>query len=160
MDAGPTNFNLTTTYERDAVGEWSRRGRAGNDTLHTVNALNQVVREQWRPVDTTNGPASAHQRDFFYDANANLVRSDAENRDEAGALVLANPAFTTTFAYDILDDRLSDTQEVDAGSSVVTANAYDANQDPSLTRFGEATAAHEPFNTVQTLRDERDLVCA
>jgi len=150
-------LNLTTTYEYDAVGNLTRAVDArGNNTLYTVNALNQIVRERSRAVDTTNGPVRC-QRDSFYDANNNIVRVDTENRDDTGAIVAGNPAFTITYAYDILDDRLSTTQEVDATSSVGTGYAYDANQNRILVRYGEATAGRDPFNTVQTLYDERDL---
>jgi YD repeat-containing protein len=156
VDSG--GLNLTTTYEYDAVGNLTRAVDARtNDTLYSVNALNQVVRERSRAVDTTNGPVR-YQRDFFYDANNNLVRSDLENRDDNGLLDLINPTFTTTYAYDILDDRLSVTQEADLAASVVTAYSYDANQNKMLVRHGEATAGRDPFNTVQTLYDERDLV--
>jgi len=158
VDAGSAKFNLTTTYEYDPVGNRVRLvDPRGNDTLYSVNALNQVVRQSSREVATLTGPVR-YERDTFYDANDNVVRVDVQNRDDTGAVVGANPVFTTTYAYDILDGPLSTTQEVDAAANVVTAYAYDANQNRRLMRQGEAVNGHDPFNVVQDLHDERDLL--
>jgi len=55
------------------------------------------------PVTGTNAAtASRIATDYFYDAGGLLRRCDVEHRDETGALVAANPAFSTFFVYDQL----------------------------------------------------------
>jgi RHS repeat-associated protein len=172
VDSGPTNLNLTTIYEYDAVGNVTRViDPRTNDTLYAYNALNQLVRK-------SSPPASGGIRDtnfYWYDANNNRVRADMVNRNDSGALQ-ANTALTTITEYDILDQITREVREkgsANLADSVVTYNGipggsqpqfltaeyrYDANQNWSLTRFGQATSGADPFNTVSNLYDERDLV--
>jgi RHS repeat-associated protein len=152
------NLNLTTTYEYDSTGNLTRTiDPMGFDTLYSVNSLNQVVRESSPQVSTPSGLVR-YNRDTFYDANNNVVQIDVQNRDDTGAVVAGNPAFTTASTYDILNDLLTTTQERDTNNNVVTAYGYDANQNRTLTRFGEANAGRQTNNTVQTIYDERDMV--
>ncbi|MBI3850278.1 MAG: hypothetical protein HY298_08320 [Verrucomicrobia bacterium] len=153
VDAG--GFNLTTTYEYDAVGNLVRRvDPRTNDTLYAVNALNQIVRRTSR--ETTNGSGVRYQRDYFYDANNNLVRVDIEDKDETGALRPGSP-LTTTFAYDSLNFLTARMEEEEVGYDVVTQYQYDANRNRTLVRFGAATSGADSNNVVQMLYDERDL---
>ena len=147
------NLALTTRYEYDSVGHVVRKiDPRGNDTLYTVNALDQVVSERSPPI--------AGQRIetlSTYDANDNLVQRDVENRNENGVL-RANTHVTTSWLYGILNERTRETREVDAASSLATEYAYDANRNQTLVRKGEAVAGIQPANTLTTQYDERDLV--
>ncbi len=147
---------LTTTYEYDLVGNILRTVDArGNDTLRTVNQLDQVVRTLSRPVDPGN--SIRYEVDTFYDANDNVVRADVQNRDETHTLY-PNAAITTLYDYDILDKCIRVTQEIDPGNNVVVEYEYDAQRNRVLVRDGEATNGTQPTNTTTTLYDERDLV--
>ncbi|MDC1287530.1 PKD domain-containing protein, partial [Gammaproteobacteria bacterium] len=153
IDAG--NFNLTTQYEYDVVGNVVRLvDPRGNDTQYVVNQLDQTVRRISRPVG--NGLTARYQQDTFYDANNNVIRHDIQNVDDQGN-VSANAAFTTTYEYEILDEVTRVSREVDANKTIVEEYEYDANRNRTLTRTGEATNGNQPANVIQTLYDERDL---
>jgi YD repeat-containing protein len=151
-----TAFALTTAYEYDSVGNATRIvDPQGNDRLFTYNALDQVVRGLSREVVPGAGPRYETLR--FYDANDNVVRVDVENRDDSGA-VQANTHYTTEYVYDILDYVVRKTEEVDAGSNLVTEFEYDGNRNRTVTRLGEATNGNQPTNTETRSYDERDLL--
>ncbi len=155
-EAGDPGIEITTTYEYDCLGRVTRvidpRGR---DDLYLHNELDQVVRHQSRPYDDLVGVR--FETLVFYDANDNVVRTDVENRDETGALQ-PNTHLTTTLDYDALDRLTSRTSEVDGPDVVTEEYEYDANDNRTLVRSGEAVAGGDPNNVVRTLYDERDLV--
>jgi len=172
VDAG--GFALTTTFEYDPVGNLVRAVEArGNDTHYTVNRLNQVVRETSREV--TPGSGLRYARDYYYDANDNLVRVDVENRDDSGALQ-TNTHQSTIVDYEILNRVARVAREKGSAHPlngvlnyeaiafalrpqfVVTEYAYDANRNRTRVGFGEATAGFDPFNVVASTFDERDLL--
>ncbi len=153
VDAG--NLALTTIYEYDLVGNIIRKvDPRGNDTQYEMNALDQIVRESSRVVG--GGLNNRYQRDFFYDANNNLIRIDIQNIDEIGVLQ-SNTHFTTTFVYEILNNFVSKTEEIDGTSEIVTEYTYDRNRNQTLIRYGEAVKGNQPKNTVLIVYDERDL---
>ena len=155
VDAG--GLNLATTFEHDAVGNVIRTiDPKGNDLLHTVNSLDQVVRVLSREVRA--GTGIRYATDTYYDANDNVVRIDLPNLDDMGQPIAGNPVLTTTKEYDILNMVLRETVEVDPARNVTTEYAYDGNRNRVLTRFGEAVNGNQPLNTVHTEYDERDLV--
>ncbi len=155
VDAGVDNFNLTTAYEYDLVGNVVRTvDPRGHDTLYVVNPLDQVVREISREV--TEGSNVRYERDVFYDANNNIARRDIQNIDETGQLQ-TNTHFTTTYEYEILNYLVRESQEVDADHSIVTEHRYDNNRNRVLTRYGEATNGNQANNTMAMAYDERDL---
>src|SRR5207249_4175818 len=79
VDAG--GFALTTRYEYNAVGRLVRKiDPRGNDTLYTVNQLDQVVLELSRAVQLPLGQ-TRYQRTRFYDANNNVIRAEVRNID-------------------------------------------------------------------------------
>ncbi len=152
---GP-NLGLTTTYEYDLAGNVIRHiDPRGHDTQYVVNQLDQVVREISREV--TDGSGVRYQRDTFYDANDNVIRRDVQNIDERGVLQ-ANTHFTTTYEYEILNNLIRMTEEVDPQNSIITEYQYDNNRNRTLVRYGEATNGHQPANVLRTVYDERDLV--
>jgi RHS repeat-associated protein len=150
------NFALTTTYEYDARGNVVRTiDPLGHDTTNIVNELNQVVRQISRQI-TNNFGTFRYERDTTYDANDKVVQTDVQNLDEQGVLQ-TNAYFTTTYTYDELNELTNVTQEVDPTHNIVTQYAYDANNNRTLVRLGQATSGADPYNTVTTLYDERNL---
>lgn len=157
VDAG--GFNLTTRYEYDLVGNVVRKvAPRGQDTLYTVNAFDQVVREI--SAEVLPGSGVRYSKDFFYDANNNLVRVEVQNRaalEDGGGMVATNPTWTTTYDYEVLNYLIRKSEEVEPGRFAITEYAYDGNRNRTLTRFGEATAGRQSNNVVRMLYDERDL---
>ena len=97
IDGG--GWTLISTYEYDNVGNLVRFvDPRGNDTLFTVNALNQAVRVQSPEL----AAGIRYEKLSWYDVNDNLVRTDMVNRNEAGALG-ANTHFTTICEFDALN---------------------------------------------------------
>ena len=155
IDVG--GFALKTAWAYDARGNATTiTDPRGNDRQYTFNQLDQVVRERSEEVQ----PGSAVRYDVLtsYDANDNVVRRDIQNVDSQGTEVAANPAFTTTFEYEVLNYVTRKTEEVDPGHNIVTEYAYDKNRNQTLTRYGEATNGNQPENTTTMVYDERNLV--
>jgi len=150
------NLGLTTTFRYDAVGNIvSVTDPRGNDSQIVYNQLDQVVRTLSREVE--DGSGIRYERDYFYDANNNVVRVDVQNRDEDGALQ-ANTHFSTVWEYEILNNPIARTEEVDSDTQIVTEFEYDGNRNLVLFRKGEATNGNQPQNVVAFTYDERDLL--
>ncbi len=170
------NFELTTTYEYDLVGNVTRIvDPKGNDTLFEVNELNQVVEETSREVSSGG---ARYQRDIYYDANNNIVRVDVQNLNDQGQVPSSgNTHFTTLTEYEILNNPVRTCQEVTdytgtipgttnlpvctglpTGQFATTEYQYDDNRNRTLVKFGEAVEGRQAANTLKTLYDERDLV--
>ncbi len=128
---------ITNQYFYDGVGNLIRSvdGR-GNDTLDTVNQLNQVVETQselpYRYITYT-----------FYDANDNVIQRNVEN--QAPTATDGKPSFTgsnfasadgtptyfmTYYAYDILDKLVKDNEDASGSTParVITQYYYDSDQ--------------------------------
>jgi len=165
-------LNLTTRYEYDLVGNIVRKtDPRGHDTQYLVNSLDQVVREI--SAEVFDGSGVRYTRDYFYDANNNLFRTEIENRralvaagilpalepgfQPDGGLVSTNPTWSTTYGYEILNNLTNKSEELEPGHFIVTEYGYDRNRNRTLTRFGEATAGRQTNNAVLTLYDERNL---
>lgn len=154
IDAG--GLNLATTYEYDAVGNVTRiTDPRGNDTQYVFNALDEQVRQI--SAEVADGSGVRYEQDTVYDANGNVIRRDVQNLSDTGELQ-ANTHLSTTYEYEILDNLVRVTEEVDESHHVVTEHAYDAKRNRTLTRLGEATNGTQPNNTVTHLFDERDLL--
>lgn len=154
---------LAKRYLYDRVGNviQTTDGR-NNITRYIVNQLNQVVR-------TISEPPFLYERDFFYDANNNLVRIDIQNvvPDGAGGnrVVAENPRITHTFLYDILDNLIEKTEEVSDGEPgigpperITTRYRYDKNENLVLVISPEAVGGRQPNNVRSWVYDERNLV--
>jgi RHS repeat-associated protein len=120
VDAGEGGLRLTTTYEYDLVGNVVRMvDPKGNDTLYTVNELNQVVVERSREVTLTGRDQAPvrvrYERQYFFDANDNLVRVDVENLNDFGE-VEPNRWWTTIHEYEVLNRRVRTLQETGTSS--------------------------------------------
>ena len=148
---------LTTTFEYDAVGNMVRKiDPRGHDTLETVNALNQIVRQI--SCETTNGSGIRYTNLIYYDANDNRTRVDVQNINDLGALSTVIPVFTTTYNFDILNLPIRSTQMVNTNHSVTNEIVYDANHKQVLARMGEAASGADPTNTIATIPDERNML--
>ena len=151
VDAG--GLNLTTTFANNSVGVVTNKtDPRGNFTSYVVNELDQIVRETSRPA----AGGVRYRKDTFYDANNNVRRVDFENWNEASQDA-ANPVLTTTFEYEMLNNLIRKSEEVEPGHTVVTEYTYDGNRNRILTRFGEATRGGQPANTLHVDYDARDL---
>ena len=165
-----TNPPLTvihTAFERDDVG--NRTGVTNGRGIRTdffINELDQVI-QILRAADI-GGAATADPPDplfgdpdpqkaltafgyvetLFYDFNDNITRREVEDRgdtSDTGGVV----DFSTRF--DILDNPVTETQEVDVSETLTSEIRYDPNENPVL-------QVHPVGNAVTTLFDERDLV--
>ena len=154
IDVG--GFELTTTYEYDLVGNVIRKvDPRENDTQYVVNELDQVVQEISREVNKDSD--LRYERDYFFDANNNVIRKDIQNIDDQG-IIQENSHFSFSYEYEILNNLLGKTEEVDAEHDIVTQYQYDANRNQTEIFFGEATNDNQPFNTISRIYDERDLI--
>lgn len=116
----------------------------GNDTLYEVNALNQVVRIQSPAV----GQSGRYETHVFYDANNNVVKRESRNVGTNGPDL--GIYSTVQYAYDILDNVLSETVTASAAKSLTTTYGYDNNYNLNLIR--------QPLgNEIRVVYDERDL---
>ena len=154
IDSG--GFNLTTRYEYDLVGNVTRKtDPRGHDTQYLYNQIDQVIREISREV--RDGSGVRYQRNFHYDANNNVKRTEVLNLDENGN-GLPNTRVTTTFEYDILNMVTRKTEEISASRTRVTEYDYDANENLIEVRYGEAAAGRQSSNRVRYEYDERNLL--
>ncbi|MEA5536936.1 RHS repeat-associated core domain-containing protein [Crocosphaera sp. XPORK-15E] len=155
---GATPTQISTEYEYDNVGNiTSITDGRGIRTEFVVNELNQVVRtiraadvpvsgggNSDEPLDLT---AFSYIEDTFYDANDNVIQRRVEDRGDTSN----TGGFVDTFyTYDILDNVVQMSAEVDLNASLVTRYRYDANENLTLTLSPEG-------NATTSLYDERDL---
>lgn len=171
---------LETNLVYDQVGNLiSETDPNGNDALFVFNQLNQVVKEFSKAVTIAPGQTVRYQREYFYDANDLLARIDIQVVDENG-LIAPNTHFSTIYEYDELDNKIRTCKEVGgtgiplgdlnlpaskldcsglASPGFITEEMlYDDNDNLTVMRFGESVNGNQPFNIVETLYDERDLV--
>jgi len=149
-----TGMMFSTRFEYNAVGAVVRVvDNLGRDTLFTRNSLNQPVRITSREAS----PGVRYETDIRYDANDNVTSVDVQNKDETGALVVANPYFTTQYQYDALDRPVRVIREVDAANTVTTERVYDPDNHTVTIRSPEAVAGAQPLNVVRVTYDERGL---
>ncbi|MGE3166773.1 MAG: DUF6531 domain-containing protein [Planctomycetota bacterium] len=152
-------LGLETSFELDSAGNVvAILNPRGVRTEFEVNALNETLRVI-RGADTTvaNGtgqlippePPLAYQTHYHYDANGCLIRIDDENRGQPTPGV--GDFVSQMFRYDILDQLIEHSVEVDAATTAVSARRYDACE--NLTRL-----IRPEGNQVAFEYDERNLV--
>ncbi len=154
----PAPTVLNTTYRYDPAGNpiGVQDGR-GVTTRIEVNAANEIValtRGAEVAAAAQNGQLLTgeeplrYRTAFYYDSNGRVIRKESENR--GGSTPGVGASIDETFRYDILDNLVAQTKEVDAGKSLITRFAYDANE--------LLTSVTAPEGTVTALTyDERDL---
>lgn len=155
---GPAPVSLTTTYLYDPAGNIiGVLDPRGVWTDIEVNALNEIVTltrgadvsaaVQARQLLTGEQPFRYRTR-FHYDQNGRVIRKEVENKDsntpEVGEFV------DQTFAFDILDNLIMQSQEIDATTSLVTKYVYDPNE-------LLVTATQPAGNSRQVAYDGRNL---
>lgn len=156
IDTG--GFELTTQYTVDALGRVIvKTDPRGNDSFYEYNALDQIIGEHSRAVDTPSG-AVRYATLTWFDANNNKTRIDVQNVNDQGLLVEENPWFTTRYEYEILNHVARIQREVDVDKVTTTEYGYDAKRNLVLTRFGEAVNGQQPENTINKVFDERNLL--
>ena len=152
--AAPTQISME--YEYDPVGNTiAMADGRGIRTEYVVNELNQVVstiRATDVPGISVDEPlaltAFSYIEDTFYDHNDNVIQRRVEDRgntSNTGGFV------DTFFTYDILDNVVEMSEEVDINTILVTRYRYDANENQTLTLYPEG-------NAITSLYDERDLL--
>ncbi len=150
-----TGFRLPVRYTYDVVGNLvGVTDSRGNETRYVVNAQNQVVRVISREVRP--GSDLRYQRDQVFDANNNLVRINIQNIGDDG-VVQPNSHITVAYEYEVLNNPVRVSEEVDATRSVLEEYTYDGNRNRVLTRYGEAIHGSQPANVRRSDFDERDL---
>ncbi len=150
--------DIRTNFTYDDVGNQTsmldgRRIR----TDFFVNELNQVVQTK-RAADvsqigdaTPSEPlpltAFAYVENISYDFNDNVVKREVEDRgntSDTGGFV------DFTYSYDILDNVIQETQEVDVSETLITQYRYDSNENRTLVVLPEQNCSTAIF-------DEREL---
>ncbi len=151
------NLALKTQFRTDGRGNVvSILDPRGNTELHVYNQLDQEIQRFERPVQTPSGAVSYETQSLF-DANNNRVLELRLNVDGDGA-VDPNAYLGTSIDYDILNQPIRITEEVDATHNAVTEMTYNSNWKKSKTSFGQAVSGADPFNAVDFIYDERDLL--
>jgi len=164
---------LTTTYDYDQFGNLAEIvDPMGHITLREYNAADLPIREQ--RLDIT-GLVILAQREWYYDANMNVVREDELILDEAGD-VIEEGLLTTITAYDILNNPIIVRQQLNLDDLVPNTNPapvtigdwpggvefiqteydYDGNDNLVLIVKGEAANSNQPTNIITRIYDERN----
>jgi len=125
----------------------------GNNTLYTVNALNQMVQEQSPPVSTAVPVRYTNQ--YAYDADDNLVSATTPGINGDG---VPDDTVTglATWTYDVLNYVTNETDRINSKQDAVTQYQYDANRNVTKVILPEAANGDAPFNIISTQYDERD----
>jgi YD repeat-containing protein len=174
VDSG--GFGLTTTFEYDNIGGFSRGNVIrqvhpnGADSLWIINDLDQAIIKYSR--ETLSGSGIRYETKTWFDSNDNVIRTDLENRDENG-LILPNSHWTILYTREQLNQVTQSCQErgdvfltdfdltcaaFPPGMAVITEYGYDANRNRTLLRSPMAVSGSQPDNVVEMLYDERDLL--
>jgi YD repeat-containing protein len=156
-DRNLLGLKLTSTFECDSRGNLTRYvDPRTNDWLYIYNALDQCVRAQ-SPTNINSRCA----KDFFYDANDNLVQCTTELRDAADNFLTGK---TDHFRCDPLHRVTRIECAVDATHSMTNDFLYDGNDQCVLALGGDAVSGADPHQAISFQYDERDLlfreVCA
>lgn len=149
---------LRTEYTFDQVGNrTSVRNPRGITTTTEYNQLNEpivITRGADVSAAVANGElitgesALAYKTRIFYDHNGRITRSEVENRDSN--TVGVGQYIDTTFEYDILDNLVRKSTEVDATTNLTWEYRYDGEELRTLVTQPEG-------NSTLTEYDERNL---
>ncbi|MDJ0656852.1 MAG: RHS repeat-associated core domain-containing protein [Xanthomonadales bacterium] len=129
---------LESHYRYDAIGNIvATRNPRGIETHYEVNALRETLVET-RGGDIAEAVASGqlitgesrfqYRSRFFFDANGRLVTNETENRAEVSVTEGVGDWVEQTYVYDILDNVVQQTLEVDDVTTTTTQYEYDANE--------------------------------
>ena len=121
----------------------------GNDWRYTYNALDQCVRSE-TPTNITARCVT----DFIYDANDNLTRYEAQQRDETDAL---RAGHVIAIGHDIMDRVISITTQISTNQFATNRFDYDANDQLTVAYSALAVNGVDPHNYISFEYDERGL---
>jgi len=149
---------LETVVRYDPVGNViAVRNPRGVTAEIEVNPLNEsVVITRGADVNEAlvsgellqSEPPFRYRTRMFYDFNGRVVRSEVENRDST--TIGVGDFIDRTYVYDILDNPLESTVEIDATTRLTTQYRYDPSELPVLVTQPEG-------NQTRTEYDERNL---
>ena len=149
---------LTTEYQYDPVGNLvGVQNPRGVLTAIELNQLNEpvvITRGAGVSVANANGQLLTDESPFayrmrsHYDSNGRVVLTETENRD--GNTQGVGDYVERTITYDLLNNPVKSTVEVDAQTVLETQFRYDENELSTLVIQPEG-------NEVQTIYDERNL---
>ena len=155
----PAITAITTTYAYNPRGiPTSVVDPRGVKTQYAINQLDQVV-QILRAASVGNGSpdpepmalsAFSFVRQLAYDGNNNVVQQDVEDRGDTSN---TGGTITTTYQYDILNQRIDTTEEIDSSTTRTTGTRYDPNGNIVLRIYPEGNADGNEY-------DERDLLVA
>jgi|GEM_PF-3413750 len=153
----PVNIRMALAYD-DVGNRTSMTDGRGIRTDYFVNELNQVVQTKRAAAVPSSGQgvpeeplpllAFAYMENVFYDFNNNQTKREVQdlgNTSDTGGFV------DYTYQYDLLDNVIEQTDEVDVAETLVTRYRYDANENRALVIQPEG-------NATRSLYDERDLL--
>ena len=150
---------ISTSFRFDPVGNIIEAidGR-GILTKFAVNQLNQVVQitraaevpdvGDGDPAEPLALEAFSYIENIFFDFNDNVVKRQIEDR---GNTSNTDGFVDFEFTFDILDNVVEQSQEVDVDTKLVTQFRYDANENQTLIVLPEG-------NAISAFFDERDLL--
>jgi RHS repeat-associated protein len=159
---------VATDFEFDALDRLVQTVRAADvrDALRNRSEPSWPARPDRRLPETSGMTAFAHRTRFFYDANGNVVRREAENRDSPNAQAVC-PWISLARRYEMLDQLVEERQQLGRGPGevAVTAFRYDRNGNRVLELTPVANLAdddpeRQAANVVSYAFDERDLEVA
>ena len=141
------DFNLTTTFEYDAIGNIIKKNHPDGDVSEYIyNQEPQLVREQHFDDGGVSRELFA-QTDYFYDANGYLVRKEILNLAGEPPVVQSNQSITTVYAYDMHGYRTHTSREHGDFSGVI-------GEIDSVSRKAAVPVGDSDFATEQWFFDE------
>jgi RHS repeat-associated protein len=162
----PEPTRIRSLYEYDVVSNITRttdgRGVATDYVVNELDQVVQIVRAAAHGIFEPDPTEPLELHDFkyleriFYDANGSVVRRQVEVRGNTSNVGADNLGTGTsfvdfTYAYDILDNLIETTEEVDDDLDLVTRYRYDANGNQVLTILPAGNATSPVY-------DERGLL--
>jgi YD repeat-containing protein len=136
---------VRSEYMVNALGQVVKATRAAAVSATGSHVLRFTHHENVKREDVKREgvalTALDYEKLYWYDANDNLTRVDTENiapdldtdQHLAGTYSRdsANPWFTTTYAYDLLDNVITRSVEISTTAQAVTTYRYDALERPA-----------------------------
>jgi len=144
IEVDPSGVDAETILDYDAY--WNvdsvtdPRGSVTTRTSDTLGRLKQL-----------DHPSSLGREKWEYDGNGNMTKHEVRNLDKDGVEDSANPWFTTTYTYTVLNDLASITEEISATVTRATTFDYDDEQNRIRVTLPEG-------NKVKTDYEDRGLV--
>ncbi|MBL4659360.1 MAG: hypothetical protein JKY19_03320 [Alcanivoracaceae bacterium] len=153
--------HLTTQLTYDTVGNViTILNPRGIMTTIEYNQLNEiVVKTSGSNVDLatsnsqllTGEAAFAYQHRYYYDENGRLILKEVENRVDVSTTAGVGDWVEYSYSYDILNNLLDSTIEIDDSTMALTSRSYDANDNLILKIKPEG-------NQISMEYDERNLL--